>query len=114
MKPKPYEYVGKPIERINFHDKATGQARFTDDSAQTGELQIALHTTITAHAYCTIHNPEEALQAPGVHAVITGEDFPYPVGPIVADRPPLAYQKVRHFGEPIAAVIADTYRQAKY
>src|SRR5699024_12878736 len=30
------------------------------------------------------------------------------------DRPPLAYEKVRHFGEAIAAVVADTYEQAKY
>lgn len=109
-----YSYVGKTVERIDIRDKAYGRAKFTNDKAKVGELQIALHTSTSAHANFTIHNLKKASQAPGVHAIITGEDFPYPVGPIIADRPPLAYEKVRHFGEPIAAVVADTYEQAKY
>lgn len=114
MKQASYNYVGKNIERVEIHDKAYGRAQYTDDGSKLGELQIALTTSTKAHAYFTIDKLDEALKAPGVHAIITGEEYPYPVGPIIADRPPIAYQKVRYFGEPIAAVIADTYEQAKY
>lgn len=114
MKQASYNYIGKNIERVDIHDKAYGRAQYTDDGSKLGELQIALTTSTKAHAYFNINKLDEALKAPGVHAIITGEDYPYPVGPIVADRPPIAYQKVRYFGEPIAAVIADTYEQAKY
>jgi len=54
------------------------------------------------------------MEAPGVHAIITGEDFPYPVGPLLRDRPPIAFEKVRYYGEPIAVVVADHEHQAKY
>lgn|SRR5690625_1198272 len=114
MKQTAYTYIGKDIERVDIRNKAYGKAKFTNDSVKVGELQIALHTSEKAHANFTIHQLETALQAPGVHAIITGEDFPYPVGPLIADRPPLAYKKVRYYGEPIAAVIADYADQAKY
>ena len=110
---KSYMYIGKDVQRIDIQDKACGKARFTNDASKIGELQIALHTSERAHAHFTIQQMESALKVPGVHAIITGEDFPFPVGPIIADRPPLAYKKVRYYGEPIAAVIADQLHQAK-
>src|SRR5690625_3015012 len=114
MKQTAYTYIGKDIERVDIRNKAYGKAKFTNDSVKVGELQIALHTSEKAHANFTIHQLETALQAPGVHAIVTGEDFPYPVGPILADRPPLAYKKVRYYGEPVAVVIADEAYQAKF
>lgn len=96
MKQASYNYIGKNIERVDIHDKAYGRAQYTDDGSKLGELQIALTTSTKAHAYFNINKLDEALKAPGVHAIITGEDYPYPVGPIVADRPPIAYQKVRY------------------
>jgi 4-hydroxybenzoyl-CoA reductase subunit alpha len=45
---------------------------------------------------------------PGVRAVITGEDFsaPYGVIPIAQNEWPLARERVRYRGEPVAAVAA--------
>src|SRR5690625_7225126 len=49
----------------------------------------------------------------GVEELLTGDDFPFPVGPMLADRPPLAENKVRYYVEPIAVVFADTEQHAK-
>jgi CO/xanthine dehydrogenase Mo-binding subunit len=45
--------------------------------------------------------------------VATGADFPIQLGLYLGDKTPLACGKVRHFGEPVAAVIADTPHQAE-
>ena len=50
---------------------------------------------------------------PGVRAIVTGEMFPFHIGPILADRPPLAFKKVRYYVEPVAIVVADHEHQAK-
>lgn len=51
---------------------------------------------------------EEALKSWGVLAVITGEDAPYLTGSMIHDRPPIARDRVRYFGEPVAVVVANT------
>ncbi len=54
----------------------------------------------------------EALKIPGVRAIIAGEHFPL-TGEAIRDRPPIAVDKVRYHGEPVALVVADTPSQAK-
>ncbi|MGZ4108030.1 MAG: xanthine dehydrogenase family protein molybdopterin-binding subunit, partial [Tumebacillaceae bacterium] len=49
----------------------------------------------------------------GVEAVLTGAVHPFPTGPLLADRPPIAVDKVRYYGEVVALVVADTERNAK-
>ena len=48
------------------------------------------------------------LKHPGVHLVLTGKDFPVPFGimPVSVDEYPLAPERVRYVGDPVAAVIA--------
>lgn len=114
MKQKNYTYIGKEIERVDIEDKVYGRTKYTDDIEAPGTLIAALHTSTKAHAKIKSVNIEKAKKASGVYAILTGEDFPYPVGPLLADRPPIAYKKVRYFGEPIAVVIADEEHQAKH
>lgn len=114
IKAQQFEYVGKDFDRIDIKEKAFGKAKFTDDKCATGTLHGALLTSEESHAKIKSIEIMRAMQAPGVHAVVTGEDFPYPVGPMLADRPPLAYKKVRYYGEPLAIVIADHLYQAKH
>src|SRR5699024_2403702 len=114
MQMKHFTYVGKNIPRVDLKDKAYGKALYTTDQQHPGTLSAALHISTSAHARLQNVNISKALESPGVHAVLTGEDFPYPVGPMLADRPPIAYQKVRYYGEPIAVVVADSEYQAKY
>jgi CO/xanthine dehydrogenase Mo-binding subunit len=42
------------------------------------------------------------------YLLFTGDKFPVLTGTTLADRPPLAVEKVRYFGEPFAVVVAKT------
>src|SRR4051812_48439288 len=60
------------------------------------------------HAVIEEVSTEKAKAHPGVHLVLTGRDFPLPFGimPVSVDEYPLAPQRVRYVGDPVAAVIA--------
>ena len=94
-------------------DKVHGRTRFTDDLHPPGLLHAALLISPHAHAAITSIDTSAALRAPGVRAAVTGADFPIQLGLYLGDKTPLARGKVRHFGEPVAAVIADTPHQAE-
>src|SRR5262245_47979306 len=60
------------------------------------------------HAVIQGMDTEKAKKHPGVHLVLTGKDFPIPFGimPVSVDEFPLAPERVRYVGDPVAAVIA--------
>lgn len=108
-----YTYVGKSIQRIDIAQKASGTSRYTGDFFMPGMAHAKLVTSSYAHAKIKSIDTTEAWKVSGVRAIITGETFPYHIGPILADRPPLAFEKVRYNGEPVAIVVADHEHQAK-
>src|SRR5699024_5918475 len=59
-----------------------------------------------AHAKIKKIDTSKAEKVTGVHAIIVGDSLPL-TGTDIKDRPILAYKKVRYFGEPIAAVVAE-------
>lgn len=71
-------------------------------------------TSPYAHARIVAIDCAAARAVSGVHAVVTGEDYPVLTGNFVADRPPVAFGKIRYFGEPVAVVVAETERLAKH
>lgn len=105
--------VGHPEQRIDAEEKARGTVRYVADHLSPGMLHAKLVTSEYAHAAIRGVNVKEAWTVPGVRAIVTGDVFPYHIGPILADRPPLAFEKVRYYGEPIAIVVADSEDQAK-
>jgi len=107
-----FSTVGKVVNRLDVPDKAFGKTKYTNDISVPGILHAELHTSQHAHATIKSIDTSEALKVSGVRAILTGEDFPYLVGPMLADRPPLALGKVRYYGEPVAVVVADTEQQA--
>ncbi|MBS4210272.1 xanthine dehydrogenase family protein molybdopterin-binding subunit [Bacillus sp. FJAT-50079] len=110
---KPWTKIGKPEKRIDAKEKAAGTVKYLGDFTAPGLLHAKLTTSTYAHAKIKSINTDEAWKVPGVRAIVTGESFPYHIGPILADRPPLAFEKVRYYGEPIAIVVADHEYQAK-
>ena len=68
------------------------------------------------HPHATIEkiDAEKARKHPGVHLVLTGQDFPVPFGimPVSLDEYPLARDRVRYVGDPVAAVIASDEQTA--
>ena len=108
----PYGKVGQSIPRKESHDKVSGRIKYLNDFNSPDMLHAALKTSPRAHAKITVLNVASALLVPGVRAVLTGHDFPQQLGLYLGDKTPLARGKVRYFGEPVAAVVADTRKAA--
>jgi CO/xanthine dehydrogenase Mo-binding subunit len=66
-----------------------------------------------AHAKILSIDTTEAEKMPGVVKVVTGKNLKSPFGDCLHDRYPMAVNKVRYIGEPVAVVIADTERHAR-
>jgi CO/xanthine dehydrogenase Mo-binding subunit len=103
-----YHAIGQPIPRVDGTDKVTGRARYAADISLPGTLWgKSLHSTY-AHARIVSIDTTAARKVPGVHAVITGADVRAGLwGRAVKDVPVLAYDRVRFFGERVAAVAAE-------
>ncbi|MGH2348832.1 MAG: xanthine dehydrogenase family protein molybdopterin-binding subunit [bacterium] len=103
----------------------TGRARFVADITLPEMAHVAIVRSGSAHARIRGIDTEAATAAPGVVAVITGEDarrdveqIPHRIDPTVAggrhaDVRCLATGKVIYAGQPVAAVVADTREQAQ-
>lgn len=105
--------IGKSVPRKEALDKVTGMAKYTDDYQIPGLLHAKMITSPYAHAKIKSIEYASALKASGVRAVLTGEYFPYLVGSTIIDRPPIAIDKVRYNGEPVAVVVADSEVEAE-
>jgi carbon-monoxide dehydrogenase large subunit len=113
-----------PRSRRRTEDRRflTGAGRYIDDHAEAGALHAAFVRSPHAHAHLGPIETADALALQGVHAVFTAADMaragagPIPCamvlpatdGLIVPPRHPLASGTVRHVGEPVAMVVADT------
>ena len=112
--PMAHEYIGKSFERVDGYAKVTGQARYIADIRLPRMLHAQVLRPDHAHALITSIDVSEAERSDGVHAVVTGRDCNVSFGACgFHDQTPLAVRKVRHAGEPVAVVIADTLSHAK-
>lgn len=102
------KYVGKPIPRYDGPEKVTGQAIYVSDLKIQGMLYAKIKTSPYAHAIIKSIDVSKAKALPGVKAVLTGEEAHQRLGIYMADKPVLAYKKVRYYGEAVAAVAAET------
>ncbi|WP_129730172.1 xanthine dehydrogenase family protein molybdopterin-binding subunit [Ectobacillus funiculus] len=103
-----YRVIGKSIPKKEGWDKVTGRVKYIDDKQEIGTLHVKLLTSAYAHAYLDQIDIGEAWGVHGVRMIVTGKDYPLLVGTTLVDRPILAFDTVRYFGEPIAMVIADS------
>ena len=102
------------------HDSAvkhvSGRAVYIDDiPAPPGTQETALILSPHAHAKIVSIDTSEAASMPGVSVVVAAADIPgkNDIGPIFGDEPALAQRIVEYAGQPVAAVAADTYDQAR-
>ena len=111
-------HTGRGMERLEDAALLTGRGQFADDlGVRPGTLHAAIVRSPHAHAELRGIDAAAALAMPGVRAVLTGEDVrrwaqPFVVG---VKQPmqhwPLAIDRVRYAGEPVAVVLAeDRYR----
>lgn len=104
--------IGKSVYRKESLEKVTGKAKYTGDYSSKDMLHIKLVVSPYAHAKIKSINSSKSLEVPGVRGIVLGQPFPL-TGEEIKDRPPIAYDKVRYHGEPVAVVVADTALQAK-
>ncbi len=106
--------IGKARRRVDGRAKVTGQTRFADDLVLPRMLFCKLLRSPHPHATIVSVDAAAARRAPGVALVLTGDDFPIPYGimPVSRDEHALCRGKVRHVGDPVAAVIAASEWQA--
>ena len=108
-----YIYLGKSYNRPDAISKVTGKAIYLDDIRIPGMLHAAVLRPEYAHAEIISIATEEAEKMPGVVKVVTGKGCKYHYGDNIKDLVPMAVDKVRYIGEPVAAVIADTLAHAE-
>ncbi len=107
--------VGKAEIRKDAWAKVTGAAQYVDDVALPGLAVGMVVRSPHHHARIVQIDAGAARALPGVIAVITAADVPgsKTFGPLVQDRPALAVDVVRHMGEPVAIVVAESKTAAR-
>jgi carbon-monoxide dehydrogenase large subunit len=121
--------IGQPVPRKEDPKLVTGRGRFTDDVDLPGQVFAHPLRSHSAHGIVRHLDVSDALAAPGVLAVYTGADMARAgYGPlrcklplksadgsalIAPPRPIIAEGRVRHVGEILAVVIAETRHAAQ-
>jgi aerobic carbon-monoxide dehydrogenase large subunit len=121
--------VGTPVRRREDYRFLTGQGTYTDDIDRPQQLHAYILRSPHANARISGIDTSAAASAPGVAAIYTGKDMAadgvggLPCGWQIHSKdgspmaepphPPLAVDRVRHVGDPVAAVIAETLAQAR-
>lgn len=107
--------VGRSIPKLENREKVLGRAEYIDDLYRPGMLHAAILGSPHAHAKILSYDVSEALAAPGVVAVLTGDDVPADgrMGAFIKDEHAIAKGKVLYLGEPVAAIAAETLEQAR-
>jgi carbon-monoxide dehydrogenase large subunit len=116
-------YIGQRIKRNEDPRLLTGQALYVDDVHLPGMVHAAFVRSPYAHGRILSIDVSPAKERPGVVAIYTAADLGdyWKPGPLLVDPPPverkvfhercqvpLAKDKVRHVGEPIVLVIAES------
>lgn len=106
--------IGADVRHLEWDERTRGTARYTADIPAEGMLEARVLRSPHPHARILDIDTRAALAAPGVAAVLTAADLPderyQDYG--VSDRPPLARDLVRHIGQEVAVVAAETSEQA--
>jgi CO/xanthine dehydrogenase Mo-binding subunit len=101
--------VGRAMPRVDASEKLRGEASYVGDIVLPGMLHGKVLRSPLPHARIRSLDAAAAEELEGVVAVLTAADLvdgdPY-WGHAIKDRPIVAIDKVRHVGEPVAAVAA--------
>ncbi|SEM69722.1 xanthine dehydrogenase family protein molybdopterin-binding subunit [Bradyrhizobium sp. OK095] len=121
--------VGQPVRRKEDDTLVRGKGRYTDDFNLPGQAYAVVVRSTHAHGIIRSIGTDAAKAMPGVLGVWTGKDLdaagygPFTCGlplknrdgsPLLqTNRQPLATDKVRFVGDPVAFAVAETLAQAR-
>jgi carbon-monoxide dehydrogenase large subunit len=124
-----FEGIGASVRRKEDARFLNGRGNYTDDINRPNQLHAYVKRSDRPHAKINGIDTTAAAKAPGVVAVFTGADMAaeniggLPCGWQIHSKdgspmaepphPVIAVGKVRHVGDPVAVVIAETKQQAK-
>src|SRR5262245_59521679 len=104
-------WIGRSIERSGGVERVTGAQRYAADIRLDHALHVKLVHLNSARARINRIVASRAAAVDGVRCIMTAADLPQPMpryGPHFDDRPVLAVGETKFFGEPVAAVAAET------
>ena len=120
---------GQSVKRLEDESLLKGTGQYTDDIAPEGQLRLCFVRSPYPHARIVSVDTSAAKDMPGVVGVYTGAELAAAgVKPIpgsanfkraggapgaTPDRRVLAHERVRHVGEAVAMVVAETMQQAR-
>ncbi len=104
----PAHNIGDYVPMIDGPEKVSGRAKYTADLIAPNMLAGRIFRSPYSHAEILDVDISEAAELPGVMAIVTGADCDKTFGilPIARSEHPLARDRVRYRGEPVAAVAA--------
>ena len=121
--------TGQAIRRVEDQRFLTGHGQYTGDISIGGQAYLYLLRSPFAHGTIAQLDVSEARRSPGVAAVFTSRDlidagvrdlpgFDMPGSTLAEPRdaleqPPLARDRVRYVGEPVAGIVAESLAAAK-
>lgn len=107
--------IGSPVRRLDAYAKASGQHLYPSDFKAENMLYLKVLRSEHPHADIISINTEDALNLPGVVRVLTAADIPGEngYGLVVPHQPVLCEGRVRHLGEAVAIVVAETEQVAR-
>ena len=113
MRPTTHQWLGQSIERVEDAALLTGRGRFIDDlGPPPGCLHAAILRSPHAHARIRSINASSARAAPGVACVLTATEITALSASLLVGIKvpvqcwPIAVDRVRYVGEPVAVVVA--------
>ncbi|HBD39442.1 MAG TPA: carbon monoxide dehydrogenase, partial [Cupriavidus sp.] len=125
----PEKLIGSPVRRKEDYRFLTGNGQYTDDVVLPHQSYGYFLRSPHAHARIKSIDTSEAAASPGVIAVLTGDDMAadkvggLPCGWLIHSidgspmkeppHPSLAHGKVRHVGDQVALVVAESLQQAR-
>ena len=116
--------IGRPVPRPDAASFINGSGRYLNDIVIPGVGEIFFVRSPYAHARIVGIDSADAEQAPGVQAVVTGQDIESIVAPWTAiltnlgdmksvPQSAMPTERVRWCGEPVAAIVAESRAQAE-
>ena len=107
-KPTPAHNIGSYVPMIDGPEKVSGRAKYTADILGAGQLAGRIYRSPYSHGEIVNVDVSEALKVQGVVSIVTGADCDKTFGvlPVARSEHPLARDRVRYRGEPVAAVAA--------
>jgi CO/xanthine dehydrogenase Mo-binding subunit len=102
--------IGAAVVRPDAHEKVTGQTKYAADYYSKNMLWTGVKRAGVPHARLKGVETDQAAQVPGVVRILTHKDISGAnrQGVIKRDQPVLVDDKVRHCGDAVALVIAET------